>query len=468
MHSLRAYYADASEIRNLLSTSGTVRYRGEGAGVIPASLRRRLGAPARQSLESWLAGLEHDGPMSSNVPSQRLPFQRWYRFKEAFSPLLVAEAMSTLGFWPTRCLDCFGGSGTTALTCQFLGIEPTTIEVNPFLADLIEAKLARYDVQGLLADYGEVIDRSAREGPRLDGGSAQWPPTMVEPGLDGRWIFPQDTFRRIRALAQSIAAVQDAQNRRLMRVLLGSIVVEMSNVTISGKGRRYRGNWREKQKRPTDVSAAFRRAFDEAFADITVHGHRSCTDYRLLRGDARQCLVNVPEVDVALFSPPYPNSFDYTDIYNVELWALGYLRTREENTRLRNATLRSHVQIGRDMSWGDLRSKSLVSTVRALKRRADQLWNPRIPDMIGAYFADLYVVLSRIRAKLNPDGAVMMTVGDSRYAGVLVDVGRVLSEMAPAVGYRCESIRPIRSMRSSAQQGWAQDLNETLVCLRPG
>ena len=33
--------------------------------------------------------------------------------------------------------------------------------------------------------------------------------------------------------------------------------------------------------------------------------------------------------DLAVFSPPYPNSFDYTDVYNVELWAMGYLRNSD-------------------------------------------------------------------------------------------------------------------------------------------
>jgi hypothetical protein len=97
-----------------------------------------LGAEARRNFASWMEGWVEGGAISSNVPSHNLPFQRWYRFKEAFSPMLVVEAINTLGFWPATCLDCFGGSGTTALTSQFLGIAPTTVEVNPFLADLIE------------------------------------------------------------------------------------------------------------------------------------------------------------------------------------------------------------------------------------------------------------------------------------------------------------------------------------------
>lgn len=427
-----------------------------------------LGAVARHNLSSWLSGLVDGAPISSNVPSHNLPFQRWYRFKEAFSPLMVAESISCLGFWPTTCLDCFGGSGTTGLTCQFLGIEPTTIEVNPFLADLIEAKLAKYDRQTLIEDYTEVIGKVASRpfDMRTIRGES-WPATMVEPGVKDRWIFPRETFRRILSLRQAIDEIIDPINQRLLRVLLGSILVDMSNVVISGKGRRYRGNWKATQKSPQDVSSAFQAAFHAAIFDIRAHGSRQCETYTLLRGDSRVQVENAPQTDIALFSPPYPNSFDYTDIYNVELWVLGYLKSRQDNTALRNATLRSHVQVSRDMSWEGLESPKLHKTVKALRKKQDDLWDPNLPDMIGAYFADLDGILKSIRSRMNPDGAVLMTVGDSRYAGVLVDVGDILSELAGGAGYVCEAVTPIRAMKTSAQQGWQASLSEDLVRLRP-
>ena len=64
-------------------------------------------------------------------------------------------------------------------------------------------------------------------------------------------------------------------------------------------------------------------AFLNAIEDIVRFGRRPCTQYTLLRGDARTVIAEAPPADFALFSPPYPNSFDYTDIYNVELWMLG-------------------------------------------------------------------------------------------------------------------------------------------------
>lgn len=427
-----------------------------------------LGAVGKLNFASWLKSVDHKAPVSSNMPSQNLPFQRWYRFKEAFSPLMVLEALMGLGFWPETCLDCFGGSGTTALTSQFLGIRPTTVEVNPFLADLIEAKLSTYDREKLLDDYCHVIERALEI--RIDLRTmryAAWPATMVEPGINGRWLYPRETFRRILALREAIEGLDDNMNRRLLRVLLGSILVDMSNILISGKGRRYRKGWQYSQKSPDDVSATFQSAFNDALYDITAHGQRQMPAFKIIRGDARTQIAETGSCDVALFSPPYPNSFDYTDVYNVELWVLGYLNSRKDNMALRMATLRSHVQVSRDLSWEHLGSSTLNNTVGKLRKAKDRLWNHNLPEMVGAYFADLDMILRGIRSQLNLKGALMMTVGDSRYADVLVDVGKILKELAPSAGYICEAITPIRLMKTSAQQGWVASLSENLVRLRP-
>lgn len=427
-----------------------------------------LGVTDRRNFSAWLKDLIDGAPISSNMPSYNLPFQRWYRFKEAFSPLMVAESLSTLGFWPSNCVDCFGGSGTTALTCQFLGIQSTSIEVNPFLADLIEAKLSKYDHASLVDDFASVVKKINNRSASLRSIRYEsWPATIVEPGIKDRWIFPRETFRRILTIREAIDEIINPINQRLLRVLLGSILVDVSNVVISGKGRRYRSNWQAAQKSPRDVSVAFQAAFQAALFDISAHGARACETYTLLRGDSRVEINKVDQVDVALFSPPYPNSFDYTDIYNVELWVLGYLKSRADNTELRSSTLRSHVQIHRDMSWEGLESRKLQKTVEALKKKGDQLWNPHLPDMIGAYFADLMRILKSLRGKINPEGAVLMTVADSRYADVLIDVGEILRELAPGAGYVCEAVTPIRAMKTSAQQGWQASLSEDLVRLRP-
>lgn len=415
--------------------------------------------------QTWFGRLEPEGALSSNVEAQELPFQRWYRFKEAFSPRFVSSALSSLDRRPRVCVDPFGGSGTTALTCQFLGVQPATIEVNPFLADLIEAKLCQYDLRSLIRDYSQVIQTAGaiRVDPAVLLRGA--PPTFVEPGVDERWIFSIPIAERLLAYREAIKQLQKPQHERLLRVILGSIAIKMSNVAISGKGRRYRSNWEARTIAPDAVDRAFRDTAERAIQDISRFGRRAERNYVLLRGDARQLITNVPAAEFALFSPPYPNSFDYTDIYNVELWLLGYLTSSGDNRFLREATLRSHVQIKQSYVCEPPASRLLTKTTRALEKRVDKLWDTDIPGMIRAYFADLGGILQNLALSMTSRAQVMMVVGDSRYAGVRVDVAGICAEMAPSVGFKVKSSSPIRAMRASAQQGGRHVLSETLLHL---
>ena len=431
-----------------------------------ANLMREVHAGDRMTANAWFDQIQNKTVASSNVEAQDLPFQRWYRFKEAFSPRFVSTAIASLARRPAVCIDPFGGSGTTSLTCQFLGVKPVTMEVNPFLADLIEAKLYQYDIRSLMADYValEVAVRTFR-GPTshlLTGA----PPTFVEPGVNGRWIFDRGVARRLLVHRQAIEQVENTANRRLFRILLGSISVRLSNVVISGKGRRYRSNWEARVSSPAMVDALFREAAENAIKDIVVYGRRAEASYTLMRGDSRELLSGAPEAHFSLFSPPYPNSFDYTDIYNVELWLLGYLSSGASNRALREATLRSHVQIKRSYDGEIPPSVTFKKTMRALGKKTDELWNSDIPAMVGAYFADMSKIIGGLATTMSDHADIMMVIGDSRYAGVRVDVAAICAEIAPAFGFRAKSSRPIRSMRASAQQGGDHVLSETLLHLQ--
>ena len=170
------------------------------------------------------------------------PVQRWFHFKEAFAPI-VADVSAGWHRKVRTCCDPFG-AGTTALTCEFLGVRPTTVEVNPFLADVIEAKLASYDPDALVDARTRLARRftrrasseSASEHSPLD-----WaPPTFVEPGIKGRWIFDRAIGARVQLWLDERPEKSDPALQRLFRVLLGGALVGVSNVVINGKGRRYR------------------------------------------------------------------------------------------------------------------------------------------------------------------------------------------------------------------------------------
>jgi hypothetical protein len=421
-------------------------------------------------LAAWLGGYDASAAVSSNVGSQDLPFQRWMKFKEAFSPKFVVDAIAAMPYTPRRCVDPFGGSGTTALTCSFLGIEAITIEVNPFLADLIEAKLKPPSAFELSASYEIVLNlaRSSnvdinRHLKRLPPSFCEAPSSLREDGA-GRFVFWRDALARILTLRTAIEACPDERSGRLLKVLLGSILVPASNVVVNGKGRRYRSGWTKRRVWADDVDRLFSDAVRRAARDLGGFGGRLRTSATLLRGDSRKLMQTIDPVDAAIFSPPYPNSFDYTDVYNLELWVLGYLGDMEANKALRTSTLRSHVQVafeGPRLTPSGL----LACTVDRLKEVRARLWDSRIPEMVLGYFEDTDAVIGALHTRMNRGGRVVMVVGDSRYAGVLVDVAAILRERSEALGFATVETREIRSMRSSAQHGGHYELAETCLVL---
>lgn len=400
--------------------------------------------------------------IGTNSGSAAIPFQSWRSFKEAFAPELTYRAIEETEN-VTRVIDPFGGSGTTALAAQFLGATPTTIEVNPFLADLIEAKLTVYDLDLVVKEYARIIQQAKGQhiAPKRFFLSA--PATFLEPGLNGRYLFSNGVAGRFSAFRDAIDGVTDANIARLFRVLLASAAVPVSNAIVSGKGRRYRKNWESRLIPPGAVDQHFERGVLSALFDLRRFATRKCRDYTLLRGDSRRLLSDVEETDLAVFSPPYPNSFDYTDVYNIELWALGYLKSPADNRSLREATLRSHVQILREMDTPRTGNVALDRTMVALDRIRATLWNKRIPNMVGAYFVDMFVILSDLHRSLRTDGRVYMVVGDSRYGGVDVPVGAILTAQASDLGFKVVSSEPFRSMRASPQQGGRHELAESLI-----
>lgn len=340
-------------------------------------------------------------------------------------------------------------------------------EVNPYLADLIEAKLTPYpSTETLTRDLKMVMEASRRNVPSdVKSRFESAPTTFVEPGLNGRWIFSAQIAERILALSDAINEVDDPV-RRLFRVLLGGTLIEVSNVVISGKGRRYRRRWKERVIPPDRVRDLFSAAAESAISDIRRFGDRLITSYELLRGDSRVMLQDVEPCQMAIFSPPYPNSADYTDIYNVELWSLGYLTGPNDDASLRTATVSSHVQRTRDYPMPPAGSKSLEKILAQLDSIRDELWDQHIPSMVGAYFHDLINVLNSLGRIVEPGGTAWIVVGDSRYAGVQICVGKVLQELVVGRQWETLSMEPFRSMRTSAQQGGEKMLAEQLLVFR--
>ena len=161
-------------------------------------------------------------------------------------------------------------------------------------------------------------------------------------------------------------------------------------------------------------------------------------------------------------SPPYLNSFDYTDIYRPELLMMQAANNSGDLRKLRFNTLRSHVQVAWEPS-ATLGIPILVEKIRAIGGAG--LWSGRIPDMINAYFVDLDQVIDQAAMRLKPGATVAFVVADSAYCGVVIPVGQILSEIFERRGFSINEITTFRKTRGNGnhQQQSVERLNEVMV-----
>ena len=151
--------------------------------------------------------------LGTNTGAEKLPFQNWRHFKEAFAPELVARAISDSEVPVSRCLDPFGGSGTSGLACQFLDVHPITAEVNPYLADLIEAKLTTYNPDKLACDLGVIARMTHASTTKTRHAFSNAPESFIEPGINGRWLFDRPIADRIAAILHAISALPNKSHK---------------------------------------------------------------------------------------------------------------------------------------------------------------------------------------------------------------------------------------------------------------
>ena len=196
----------------------------------------------RSHVEEWLGGRELPW-IGSNAGSTAVQFQQWHHFKEAFTPELVIQALDAVET-PRRVVDPFGGSGTTALTCQLLGIDSTTLEINPFLADVIRAKLTFHDPDALREiSRSLIVECRGTDAVALPEGA---PSTLLEPGHNDRFVYTAAAGSQILRLVREIRKLPDDGHRSFFLAMLGGGLVELSNVVVNGKGRRYRRSWQDR------------------------------------------------------------------------------------------------------------------------------------------------------------------------------------------------------------------------------
>ena len=407
------------------------------------------------------------------------PIHSWFNLKEAFSARfpdwVIGFLARTYGFVPKLVLDPFCGGGTTVIALSQQGIGTVGVEYNPFIAFIAKAK-SLWPIYDL-----NEIERALR-GLRIDiptGVRMAWPKLTT---LKNSRYFRRDDVRTILFTLEKIERLKrDDLTKQFLRLGVASAIDDIANLRKDGRALRYV----RKEYRPSTKSAMFNHC-KQNLIDIKTLWTKQHSNYlvssNVWTGNALdlkdlrdpwdgniQSSICDSSFDLILYSPPYLNNFDYSEIYKLELWILGFIDNYQQWRDIRRGTIRSHHSLKfertsylrDDPSTAEVyKSLKLMGESDFLKRYAKE----NMPSVILGYFDDMYLALKEQYRVLKQGGYLVYLVANSRHSDLPVATDVILGEVARLLGF--EPLKLIVLHRRNGRTRKKRFLRESVVILR--
>ncbi|XHE13334.1 hypothetical protein PCC82_00920 [Agrobacterium deltaense] len=391
-------------------------------------------------------------PNVSALDANNFPRHRWYFFKEAFSPAIVDHAMEASDLKPgDRVVDPFSGSGTTPLAATMAGLIGAGTEVNPFMAFVARAK----STHSTNRRFG-TASKKALSG--MGDKQPHWLETFstfsehAELGQKrGKWLFNSEVLRAFGGGWEASRNLNPSE-RNLVQLCLIGAAMDVANAAKDGKCLRYRKDWQQLRLGRDDFEQAFLTRVSMVSEDIEKAPLKDrYADIKL--GDSRSKAFD-EAFDLCVTSPPYLNSFDYTDVYRPELFLGEFVRNMGDLQALRLATLRSHVQAKWTSPSQTDFGKHYEEASQELRKRSTLMWDRRLPEMVQAYFEDMANVLLLMRSKAKPKASLSLIVSTSAYCGVEIPVDLIIADIAIRNGWFLREVTVLRYLKRLSGQQW--------------
>jgi hypothetical protein len=379
-----------------------------------------------------------------------LPIHRWFHLKEAFSAELLPALLEDLELArrpQLAILDAFVGSGTTVQSARTWAREHPSILVR---ADGIE----RNRFLALVASC--KVSASTQQAPRLARAARRIVDTvrrgLIDPTrtpalstFSNTAYFPPGVLRELLELKAAINRFSTEQDvRALLLLALGAVVEPASRLRRDGRALRH-----ERSKQPQSPVALFEATTEMFTADLAEAPTPG--NAFVYNGDGRRPALEVgsdARYQLALFSPPYINNIDYTEIYKLEAWLLGLVNSQLEFREQRRLTMRSHPSVrfasalpGRESLGPQAFDRLLAPVLAAVPETPDRNWRRRL---IVEYFDDLGAVLLAHSKLLDPDSYLACVIGNSVHGGrsaqFVVAADLLAALLAQHAGYQVVSL----------------------------
>lgn len=376
------------------------------------------------------------------------PIQRWYRYKEGYSVKLMQQLFDEYGVKKNDLIiDPFCGSGSTIVQAKSISANSIGFEINPFSAFLAKVKTQNYKETDS-KDFTKVKQKILSLNDKIP--SAKKPKLSI---IDK--LFKKDVLEYLLRLKTAILNIKNNKVKDLFFLAWLAILEESSNYRKAGNGLKIRKGKTLLSRNLTHAKSLFEKRLNEIEADLSIAAELSLKspEPQILEHTSLEMdkFVKPNSVKGVIFSPPYANCFDYTEIYKVELWLGGFVNNYGDLKNLRNRGVRSHLNgYNGDSSNKALSVKELELLIATLEKT--RLWDKRIPSMIKGYFSDMFTSLDQIYNALKPGGFCSIIVSNSAYSGVVVPTDLLLTRYAEKIGFNPLRIEVARFIITSSQQ----------------
>lgn len=374
------------------------------------------------------------------------PRHRWYFYKEGFSPLLVEKAIELSGLKKNGIIiDLFNGSGTTTLTAARNGYNSIGIEVNPFTSFLADTKLKNANLKEFKKHKGRLLNEveNSQNKSSLLGFSTFSKTEKLE-----KWLFNDDILNGFEGGWGYTDEISSYNIKKLFRLALITSAMQNCNATRDGKCLRYRLSWKDYNFDKVTFLESLSNKLDEMYEDIMQQPILKKAS--IINADSRKALKSgsdIKKFNLCITSPPYLNTFDYTDIYRPELFLGKFISSRDELYNLRLHTVRSHVQAKWKLPTMTDFGYLYNDTISKINDNKEYLMHKNIPFMIQAYFEDMFKLFQSLKSKANTGASMWIVVSNSAYAGIEIPVDLILGDIGSKAGWYLKEIGVMRYLK---------------------
>lgn len=369
---------------------------------------------------------------------------RWYCLKESYSSELVEKILERYDKKnASKILDPFMGAGTTLYYSLSLGMDVYGFDVNPISVLISKVKTRKYNkrdikkIDSLLEKFNKI---SIKEKSYPD-----WKP--MERYIDKNKLNILLTYR------DYILKINNLKIKELFLVLWLSTVEEVSNYKKDGNGiKKTDNNYPIKSIWPLFKTKIKMVKSDiiSNYEDFENYGKAYIYEDSSMQIDRYK---NINEIDVIITSPPYANSFDYFEVYKMELWLMDYIKNYSEWREYKKTAMRNNMNA--DLNEEDILDNSYFKKIIKKitnKVQKGEIRERRVPIMLNNYFFDMKTLLKNVKPKLNNDAIISIVVGNSAYGGTVIPTDKIIIDIANNLGYDFIELIKARKLRTSPQQ----------------